>query len=60
MLLNKVEVTKNVGSLKNIVEVYSKVTTPATEFEPPGYSAYAKDIDGKETDISSFIEESRK
>lgn len=60
LLLNKIDVVKNVGSLKNIVDVYSKVTTPATEFEPAGYSVYAKDIDGKETDISSFMEESRK
>lgn len=46
-------------SLKNIVDIYDKVIIPATEYEPPRYGAFAKDIDGKEIDITNLIEKNR-
>lgn len=48
------------NTLKNITEVYNKVTKPATEYELAGYSVFVKDIDGKEADITKLIEVTRK
>lgn len=59
LIANEVKINKSY-TLKNITEVYDKVTTPATEYEPAGYSVFAKDIDGKETDITNLVEEGRK
>lgn len=55
LILNEVKVNKNFGSLKNIVDVYDKVTTPATEYEPPAYGVFVKDIAGNEIDITNLI-----
>lgn len=46
-------------SLKWIVDVYDRVTIPASLYEPAGYSAYAKDIKGEEIDITKLIKENR-
>lgn len=55
-LLMSCEVKLNKSyTLKNITEVYDKVTTPATEYEPAEYNVFVKDIDGIETDITKLI-----
>lgn len=59
LIANEIKINKSY-ILKNVTEVYDKVTTPATEYEPAGHSVFAKDIDGKETDITNLVEEGRK
>ena len=52
----RIDLKTNLGNLKNIVEVYTQEDHPATEFEPPAYSTYAKDIDGKVININQYLE----
>lgn len=58
LISNEVKINKSY-TLKNITEVYDKVTTPTTEYEPAGYSVFVKDIEGKETNITKLIEATR-
>lgn len=46
---------KRHDSLKNIVEFIQKEIPPANEYEPINYQVYAKDMDGKETNITDSI-----
>lgn len=54
LLSCEVKINRNYA-FKNIIEVYDKITAQETEYEPAGYSAFAKDIDGKEIDITDII-----
>lgn len=58
LIANEVKINKSY-TLNSITEVYDKVTTPATEYEPAGYSVFAKDIDGAEVDITKMVGEGR-
>lgn len=54
LLSCEVKINRNYA-FKNIIEVYDKITAQETEYEPARYSAFVKDIDGKEIDITDII-----
>ena len=52
----KVEVFKNVGNLTNVVDVSRKMAAEATEYEPASYAIHAITKDGKDIDITKYLD----
>ena len=52
----KVEVFKNVGNLTNVVDVSEKKAAEATEYEPASYAIHAITKDGKDIDITKYLD----
>lgn len=52
----KVEVFKNVGNLTNVVDVSEKKALEATEYEPASYAIHAITKDGKDIDITKYLD----
>lgn len=52
----KVEVFKNVGNLTNVVDVSRKMALEATKYEPASYAIHAITKDGKDIDITKYLD----